>query len=134
MKNLIAVVVVLASSMVFSAPSDKLINALIKVESNGNVLAVGDNGNAVGCLQIWKIVVDDVNGFSKTKYTYEDRKSKSKSIEICKAYLNWYGKVYQKNTGKVPTNSVYARIWNGGPSGYKKSATIKYWNKVAKHI
>jgi hypothetical protein len=24
-----------------------------------------------------------------------------------------------------------ARNWNGGPNGYRKSATEKYWHKVA---
>lgn len=134
MKKFIVIFCVLASSVLVASPSDKLINALITVESNGNASAIGDNGKAVGVLQIWPSVIKDVNGVSKIKYTNDDRKSKAKSIAICKAYLNWYGKVYQKKTGKVPTNEVYARIWNGGPIGYRKSATIKYWDKVSRHM
>lgn len=114
--------------------NDKFVNALITVESAGRNYAVGDNGRAVGCLQIWSTVVDDVNKTSKVKYTYNDRKNRAKSIAICKAYLTKYGRAYQRKTGKKPTHEVYARIWNGGPSGYKKTNTKKYWNKVKKHL
>ena len=27
-----------------------------------------------------------------------------------------------------------SRKWNGGPTGHKKTATKKYWRKVAKRI
>jgi hypothetical protein len=36
--------------------------------------------------------------------------------------------------GKEPTLEDKARIWNGGPGGWKKSATIVYWAKVQKAI
>jgi hypothetical protein len=26
-----------------------------------------------------------------------------------------------------------ARNWNGGPKGYKKTATVHYWAKIAKY-
>jgi hypothetical protein len=45
-------------------------------------------------------------------------------------YLNHYGKVYEKKTGKKATCEVLSRIHNGGPNGYKNPKTIKYWNKV----
>ena len=38
-----------------------LIPVLIHVESGGDVNAIGDMGEAVGCLQIHEIMVDDVN-------------------------------------------------------------------------
>lgn len=108
-------------------PSEKLIDAFVQVESNGRANAVGDNGKAVGCLQIWEVVVDDVNRFSPTKYSYEDRKSIIKSREICKKYLIHYG-------GKNATDEKYARIWNGGPKGYAKVSTRGYWRKVQTHL
>ena len=33
----------------------------------------------------------------------------------------------EKETGKKPTDEVLARIWNGGPRGWKKKSTRKYW-------
>jgi hypothetical protein len=39
-----------------------------------------------------------------------------------------------QETGKQPTDEVFARMHNGGPTGYKKSATIEYWQKVKKEL
>lgn len=111
-------------------PSEKLINALIQVESSGKADAIGDGGNAVGILQIWPAVIEDVNRVYKVKYTLSERKNPVLSKQICRLYLKHYGKYYTKKTGKTPTNQVLARIWNGGPAGYKKEATVEYWNKV----
>jgi len=78
-----------------------LILAIIAVESSGNDLAVGDNGDAYGCLQIHACYVQDASEYAK-----EDR------------------------LGRPVTIEDIARIHNGGPNGYKKDATIKYWKKV----
>lgn len=107
----------------FAEPSDKLINALVRVESGGRAAVVGDNGKAVGILQIHKCVIDDVNRIYKTTYTYADRTNPIKSREICKKYLTHYA-------GKNATDEKYARVWNGGPKGHTKKATEKYWARV----
>lgn len=107
-----------------SVNMEKLILAIEKVESGGKVDAVGDGGRAVGCLQIWPIMVDEVNRIAGTKYTLKDRLSRQKSFEMARIYLNKYGK----------TTEEKARNWNGGPNGYKKDATKKYWNKVKKEL
>lgn len=111
----------------FAAPSERLIDALVHVESNGEVHAVGDNGRAVGCLQIHKEVVDDVNRAYGTTYVYSDRKSIEKSREICRKYLLLHG-------GRNATNEVYARIWNGGPYGHKRKSTRRYWRMVRRKL
>ena len=135
MKKSIFLFVMLASTIVKAVDvSDKLLDAICDIESHGNSQAVGDSGKAVGVYQIHKIYVDDVNSFSKTQYTYEDRKDKTKSRAMVKAYLEHYGKVYEKKTGETANNEVLARIHNGGPNGYKKDATKKYWNKIEKEL
>lgn len=106
---------------------DSLIDALVKVESKGDVNAIGDNGKAVGCLQIWCDVIEDVNRFSMVQYTYDDRYDYVKSKEICRKYLLHYG-------GRNASNETYARIWNGGPKGHTKISTKKYWNKVKVYL
>lgn len=111
----------------FSSPSERLIDALVHVESNGEVHAVGDNGKAVGPLQIHKEVVDDVNKAYGTNYTYDDRKSIDKSREICRKYLLLHG-------GSRASNEKYARIWNGGPGGHRKRSTRRYWVRVRRRL
>ena len=108
--------------------NELLLMAMIMVESGGNNLAVGDNGAGIGCLQIHKAVIDDINRVYGAVFQWpESAYSRGSSIIICKLYLQHY----------APPNATVeqlARIWNGGPKGHKKSATIKYWNKVKKQI
>jgi hypothetical protein len=115
---------------VCQADIDKLIPVLIQVESSGNDKAISDNGKAYGCLQIWDVVVKDVNRVYKTNYKHEHMFYRNNACEVCFLYLTFWGKRYEINTGKVATMEVLSKIWNGGPSGYKKKATEKYWTKV----
>ena len=119
---------------------DQLIFALAIVESSLNPLAVGDNGNAVGYLQITPAVVEDVNTFYGTTYHTDDRYDTQKSVEICKYYLKHWGAVYEKKTGNKPSAEVYAKMWNGGCYAWKKTSpkVLKnldiYWEKVNKQL
>ena len=132
MKFITLILIVGMSFILNATPSNKLIYAICKVESNNGMYVVGDNGKAIGCLQIWKSVVDDVNKYSKVKYTYADRYDKVKSYEMFKLYIGHYAT--EKRLGRKPTNVDIARISIGGPNGFMKTSTIKYWNKVKKYI
>ena len=119
--------------------ADNLIDSICWVESRNNPDAIGDNGKAVGIAQIHPVCVRDVNRIlklqQKTKrYTIEDRKSVAKSKAMMKIYLEFYGERYRRQTGKQPTQQILARIWNGGPDGWKDKATIAYYQKVAKRL
>lgn len=116
--------------VVRSIPKNNLIDAIIYVESRGDTLAHNISENAVGCLQIRPIMVREVNRLLAKNdilkvYTLEDRWNKAKSIQMFN--------VIKDNTIN-PTNEKLARNWNGGPNGYKKPSTIKYWNKVKQHL
>ena len=107
-----------------------LMSAIMAVESGGRADAIGDDGDAVGCLQIHAACVEDVNRITGKAYTLADREDPEKSAEIFTAYVRHYGRAYERRTGRRATAQVYARIWNGGPKGYSKNATRKYWRKV----
>lgn len=111
-----------------------LISALIIVESDGRANAIGDSGRAVGVLQIHPECVQDINRFAKTHYTLSDRANERKSVEMCWRYLYHYGNKYKRDTGLEPTAEILARIWNGGPRGYKKEKTRRYWVKVQSEL
>lgn len=115
---------------------DKLINALIRVESSGKDWEIGDNGLAYGCLQIHNGAVIDVNEMFKQNFTHQDAFNREKAIQICKLYFLRYGRSYEKRTGQKPDEEVLARIWNGGYGKYfkNKSATDGYWKKVKKEL
>ena len=103
-----------------------LISALIIVESSGNDLAIGDNGRALGPLQIHRGVVLDVNRFTGSHYQWQQMTNRAQARAVCAAYLNHYG--------NGCTTEQLARRWNGGPTGDRKSATEAYWAKVKKHM
>jgi hypothetical protein len=106
-----------------------LIFALISVESGGNDHAWGDNGKAWGCLQITQAVIDDVQRIAPRDRYYNCFK-RADAIWICQTYLNHYAT--KPRIGREPTMQDYARIWNGGPLGWRKKETKPYWLKVKK--
>jgi hypothetical protein len=110
----------------------KLIAAIIAVESGGRQYIVGDNGKSHGPMQIQQGVVLDVNRLlGSPKYTFpNDCYDFQKSSEMFQIYVTHYGR--RERLGRNPTWQDYARIWNGGPNGYRKEVTVKYWRKVEK--
>jgi len=103
-----------------------LLSALLHVESRNNDSAYNASEDAVGCLQIRKTMVDDVNRILKRqkstkKFHYEDRWNRYLSIQMFDIYCKHYGLV---NAEEI------SRCWNGGPRGINNPATIKYWKKV----
>lgn len=124
--NMVTVAAIVAMSLAQPSatwPRSQLIAAIIQVESSGNDRAIGDKGTAVGPLQIRPILVDDVNRIvGEKRFTLTDRTDRAKSIEMFRIYSRHY------SFGK--TDEVIARRWNGGPSGDRKSGTLKYWRKV----
>ena len=110
----------------------EVINAIIKVESNGNPNAVNGNGSCVGILQITKVLVKECNNIlremkSPKRYTLSDRKNPTKSKEMFKLYQSKYN----------PSNNVDdgIRMWNCGISALKdKSKGRKYLNKFKKYM
>lgn len=109
-----------------------LIAAIIAVESGGNDQAIGKkNGVAheFGSMQITRVAVDDVNRIAGMKiYTYSDTFDRRKSVAMARIYLQQYAT--KERLGREPDIEDMARIWNGGPNGYKKPQTRDYWRKV----
>jgi len=109
---------------------NNLLDAIIRVESRNDDSAHAIGEDAVGCLQIRKTMVDDVNRILRRQglwrvYTYDDRWSRVKSIEMFQIYTDYYGLI---------DSEEIARCWNGGPRGMDKDATVGYWEKVQKEI
>ena len=117
---------------------EDLLDAIEWVESRGDANAVGDNGKAIGSFQLHKIYVDDVNRISRLrhidKYSYPSqwkyyhRESRPCSRTMVREYLKYYAT--KERIGRSPTLEDMARIHNGGPAGWRKKSTKKYWLKV----
>lgn len=107
---------------------NKVINAIVQVESKGNTNA--RSKDCVGVMQIRPLLVRDVNEYLKMKgsskrYTLNDRLNAEKSKEMFILYQKRYN----------PTNNVdkAIRMWNGGPH-YSESKTNGYLKKVKAHM
>jgi len=109
-----------------------LITLLISIESGGNDSAIGDGGKAYGCLQIHAGAVADYNRLTGSSITHADCFDREVSIAVFKAYVGHYATF--KRLGRKPTMEDAARIWNGGPNGYKKACTLPYAGKLHKKL
>ena len=90
-----------------------------------NPYVVGDNGYAYGLMQIHKAVILDVNNHYDTSYSHKDAFDPELAREIFDKYIRLYAT--EERLGRVPTLEDVARIWNGGPNGWKKDSSLKYW-------
>jgi len=107
-----------------------LISAMMFVESSYNDSAYNSYEDAVGCLQIRKCMVDDVNRIlrrqkSDIRFIYDDRWLRNKSIKMFDIYCKHYG---------LTTAEQIARCWNGGPRGMQNEMTAGYWKKVKNQL
>ena len=103
--------------------SPLLLAALISVESSGNDMARGDNGRALGPLQIHKTLVQDVNRIYKTAFQWQRMTNRTEAIAVFTLYVRTY----------APNGSDedIARLWNSGPAyRTKRNSTDSYWKRV----
>ena len=132
---IVAAVAVALVAIAFSIRGDRLWRAIVQVESSGNPRARNPATDAVGIAQITKTLVDDCNRIVGYKrFSYADRWNVRASREMFDIYLRFWGREYEKETGNRCTDEIRARMWNGGPKGYRLKDTAAYWNLVKKHL
>jgi hypothetical protein len=110
-----------------------LIPVLIVIESGGDNLALGRNGE-IGALQIKPITLDDCNRICELRkiekrYRKEDLLDREKSIAICKVILREYGNKLEED-GDLSIESL-ALTWNMGYRSFRtRPANDRYAEKV----
>lgn len=108
---------------------EKLLHALHQVETGGRRGPIlGDGGRALGPFQLHRAYWLD----AKMEGDYSDCADYDYSCRVVRRYMHRYAN--EKRLGRPVTAEDIARIHNGGPNGYKKKATIKYWEKVKKEL
>ncbi len=103
-----------------------LLTAIMMVESGGNPNAVGDQGRSIGPYQIQRAYWQD----SGVAGNYRMCRNKTYARRVVLAY-------WKRHCPRALASRDFktlARIHNGGPSGHRNSATIRYWNKVQMHM
>jgi len=136
MKNVLIIVLLLFSITMTSADVrlPEIREVLKHVETNYNPDMIGDNGASFGILQIQQIAIDDVNLKYGTKYTHQDAFNVTYAEEIFDLYVTIWANKLEIREGRKATTEDIVRIWNGGPRGYQRKSTIKYYNKFKKYL
>ena len=119
--------------------SEELLRAIAKVESNGDVNAVGDGGQSIGKYQIKRAYYQDaveydssLKGSGKQYESCKGPGSDEYSKRVIRAYMKRYAT--PERLGRTPTNEDIARIHNGGPDAWKNESTKGYWEKVRREL
>jgi len=128
-------VVGLAAGAAQGGPSEDLWSSQAAVESGGDARAYNAREGAAGIVQIRPQCLADINRIAQilglaVRYSAADRFDSAKSRQMWDLYLRFWGERYEDETGRAPTDEVYARIWNGGPTGWRKGTTRDYWRRV----
>lgn len=99
------------------------IYALHMVETGGRLGPIlGDHGHALGPFQIHKRYWQDAH----VSGSYSQCADYNYSVMVITSYLNRYAPNFNCDT--------LARVHNGGPRGYKRKSTLKYWKLVDKYL
>ena len=99
-----------------------------QVETGGKSGPIkGDGGRALGPLQIHRAAWEDVKLPGEQ---YSQVATLEYALIVHRRYMTRY--CTERRLGRKPTDQDRARMWNGGPNGHRKSATLKYWDKVEK--
>ena len=101
--------------------------------------AVGDNGTSIGPYQIseayYNDAVEQTPSLQDNGQTYQNVMgpgSCAYSERVIQAYMDRYATVAR--LGHTATDKDIARIHNGGPNGFRRSSTLKYWKKVQAYL
>ena len=139
----VLLVTLLCSSAVAQYNAADTLNAIRRVETGGQpnqgIGARGDNGNAIGPFQIWKIYHTDAAERDSTLTDYRRcLMSKEYSERVVRAYMHRYARAallrLEAGTGTLADVERISRIHNGGPRGASKDSTLPYWRKVRREV
>jgi len=112
-----------------------VMNAIIKVESQGNAKAHNPVGDCAGILQITPGLVRACNNILKQKkstkrYTLSDRYNASKSKEMFILMQETYNPEHNVEKAIRCWNSGFGKGWQGKSTGYLKKV-LRHYKKEA---
>lgn len=105
----------------------ELLAALIAVESGGDNQARGRHGE-LGALQVRPCVIRDVNRIKGTHYRWAEMTNRWAALGVFRIYTGHY--CTEERLGRPVTSQDLARVWHGGPNGWKRRKTVAYWERV----
>jgi hypothetical protein len=107
--------------------------AVCRVESGGDPHAYNAREDAAGVAQIRPCVLADLARLGLGRFQPADRWNPKKARRIFDLYVGHYGGRLS-DAGHTVTDEDLARIWNGGPEGWRRAATAGYWQRVREEL
>lgn len=109
------------------ALDENLVEAIIKVESDGNVQAINPDGPSYGLMQITPILAQDYGLIRDYKNVTLDDKAKmldpSNNLNVGCWFLNYLLRKYPRD--------IAIQMYNVGETGYNNGSRVSYYlNKV----
>ena len=121
--NCFALTILLLCTTASAADFAQFTRAVHLVETSGRTGPIlGDGGRALGPLQIHRGCWQD----SRVAGRYEDVADLAVATAVLRAYLTRYA----PRALAAEDWSTCARVWNGGPRGASKAATVGYAMRV----
>lgn len=103
----------------------KIVRVHAFVESSLNSREYNKSENAIGYLQIRKIMVKEINLHTSFKFSHQQAFSKGISEKAFIAFQNEFNPTWDLE--------LAARRWNGGRQGELKESTLEYYKKIKKN-
>lgn len=100
---------------------------IAQIESGNDTTQIGDNGRAIGHLQIHKECVEDVNHWFGTKYCHEDMEDRAKAEDVFFKYITLGEDRFVKKHLRYPDEKDIVNFWNFGI--YQKPTNSVYYGK-----
>jgi hypothetical protein len=97
---------------------------------SGNIDSVsGENGRGKGRYGIYNICVKGSGMADLLGYSHGDMYNPEKSKHVFWSAMGIFCHTFAQRHGRYPTYEELARMWAGGPAGYKNNKTLRYLNK-----
>jgi len=110
----------------FESELFRVVKGIAMEESRNDDSAFNEKEQAIGRLQIRPIMLRDFNINNKKQFKHTDCYNYEVSLEI----FIWYSKHYSMNEDM----NIVIRRWNGGPTGHRKTSTLKYLERVKAYL
>ena len=107
----------------------EFIRKIGQIESGNTDSVIEANGHGYGRYQIYNICVKGSGMTDLLGYSHDDMFNHEKSKHVFWATMGIFCHTYAQKHGKYPTYEELARMWCGGPEGYKSNATLNYLHK-----
>lgn len=128
-KQIEPTIIYLTDTVYIDTCDSEFIRKIGQIESGNTDSITGDSGRGKGRFQIYNICVKGSGLHDLLGYSHNDMFNHKKSVHVFWATMGIFCHTYAQKHGHYPTYEQLARMWCGGPEGYKKNATLNYLHK-----